>query len=135
MSTTCCALASHDGRPAAPPPHGPASTAASRVRQPPTKRSLVSRRRTVLWTKRVLPVVAVLLLASVAMWPEISRQFDNARFASTGRAVGRVQAGKLLNVRYHGLDARNRPYTITADEAVQARAGTDQPGRAQRATS
>ncbi len=31
-----------------------------------------------------------------------------------------MQAGKLLHVRYHGQDARNRPYTVTADEAVQA---------------
>ena len=95
-------------------------TAASRVRQPPSKRNLVSRRRTVLWTKRLLPVVAMLLLASVALWPEISRQFDKARFGfHKGGLSADVQAGKLLNVRYHGMDGRNRPYTVTADEAVQ----------------
>lgn len=95
-------------------------TAATRTRQPPTKRSLVSRRRTVLWTKRLLPVVALLLLASVALWPQISRQFDNARLSfRRGGLSGDLQAGKLLNVRYHGLDARNRPYTVTADQAIQ----------------
>ena len=96
-------------------------TAASRVRRPPTKRSLASRRRVVLWTKWVLPVIAVLLMTSVAMWPEISRQFDKTRLGfHRGGLSGEWQAGRLLNVRYHGLDARNRPYTITADQAVQA---------------
>ncbi len=96
-------------------------TAASRVRQPPSKRSLASRRRVVLWTKWVLPVIAVLLMTSVAMWPEISRQFDKTRFGfHRGGLSGEWQAGRLLNVRYHGLDSRNRPYTITADQAVQA---------------
>lgn len=96
------------------------STATARVRQPPNRRSLVNRRRTVLWTKRMLPVVALLLLASVALWPEISRQFDSARISfHRGALSADLQAGKLLAVRYRGLDARNRPYTVTADEAVQ----------------
>ena len=99
---------------------GRLSTAASHVRPPPSKRSLARRRRTVLWAKWLLPVVAMLLLASVALWPEISRQFDNARFTfRKGGLSADVQAGKLLKVRYHGQDARNRPYTVTADEAVQ----------------
>ena len=93
----------------------------ARVRNPPTRRSLVSRRRTVQWTKRVLPVLAMLLLASVALWPEISRQFDNARYTyRSGGLSADVQAGKLLNVQYHGQDSRNRPYTVTADAALQA---------------
>ena len=96
-------------------------TAASRVRAAPTRRSLAGRRTTVLWTKRLLPVTAVLLMASVAMWPEISRQFDKTRFGfHRGGLSGEWQAGRLLNVRYHGQDARNRPFTITAEQAVQA---------------
>jgi lipopolysaccharide export system protein LptC len=96
-------------------------TTTTRVRQPPTRRQMVARRTTVRWTKRLLPVVALLLLTSVAMWPEISRQFDKARFGfHRGGLSGQWEAGKLLNVRYHGLDARNRPYTVTAEQAVQA---------------
>ncbi len=96
-------------------------TTASRVRPVPTQRSLVSRRRTVLWAKRLLPLCAVLLMTSVVMWPEISRQFDKARLGfHRGGLSAEWQAGKLVNVRYHGQDARGRPYTITADQAVQA---------------
>ena len=95
-------------------------TGATRVRLPPTKRSLVSRRRTVLLTKLMLPVMAVLLLATVALWPQISGLLDTSRLTyRRGGLSADVQTGKLMNVRYHGLDARNRPYTLTADQAVQ----------------
>ncbi len=96
------------------------TAAAARLRPPPTKRSLANRRHTVRWTKRLLPVVAMLLLASVALWPQISAQFDKARISyRKGGLSADLQAGKLLWVRYRGQDARNRPYTVTADEAVQ----------------
>lgn len=92
-----------------------------RARALPTQRRLESRRRLVLWTKRLLPVVALLLLSSVALWPEIAREIDLVRGNySRGGLTATWEAGKLLDVRYHGIDARNRPYTITADEAVQA---------------
>ena len=96
------------------------ATSAARVRQPPSSRSMAKRRRTVMWAKRLLPVVAMLILASLALWPQISAEFDNARIRyHKGGLAADVQAGKLLRVRYHGQDARNRPYTITADEAEQ----------------
>ena len=38
---------------------------------------------------------------------------------------GSLQAGKLLQVRYHGVDARNRPYTVTA---VTSSTGRDRNG-------
>ena len=95
-------------------------TTTTRARPAPSRRGIVARRRTVLWTKRVMPVLALLLLASIALWPEISRQLDKTRFTyRKGGLTADVQAGKLLNVRYHGLDARNRPFTVTADGASQ----------------
>ena len=96
------------------------TAATARVRRLPSKRSLANRRHTVLWAKRLLPVLAMLLLASVALWPQISAQFDKARISyRKGGLSAELQAGKLLQVRYHGQDTRNRPYTVTADEAVQ----------------
>ncbi len=96
-------------------------TTATRVRKPLTKRGLASRRRTVLWSKRLLPVLAMLILASLALWPQISAQFDRTRISyRRGGLSADMEAGKLLHVRYHGQDARNRPYTVTADQALQA---------------
>lgn len=104
-----------------PRPRTDRLSTAARVRRLPTDRTLVSRRRTVQWTKRLLPVLAMLLLATVALWPEISRQFDNARYAyRKGGLSAELQAGKLLDVQYHGQDARSRPYTVTAEAALQA---------------
>ena len=96
------------------------TTTASRVSQPLTKRSLANRRQTVLWAKRLLPVIAMLLLASLALWPQISAQFDRTRISyRRGGLAANLEAGKLLQVRYHGQDARNRPFTVTANEARQ----------------
>ena len=92
----------------------PTSTAA---RAASTPRRAPGPRRVVTWSKRLLPVCAVLLLTSVAMWPEISRQLSSARFQHAGLS-GEFEAGKLLNVRYHGVDG-TRPYTVTADQALQ----------------
>jgi lipopolysaccharide export system protein LptC len=83
----------------------------------PARPSLIPRRFVVIWSKRLLPVCAVLLLTSIAMWPEISRQVNAKRFGLRGLS-GEFEAGKLLNVRYHGVDGP-RPYTITADQALQ----------------
>jgi lipopolysaccharide export system protein LptC len=78
---------------------------------------MVRRRQIVYWVKRLLPVVAVLLLGSIALWPEIVRQIEMNNVA--GRRGSDLQAGKLTNVRYRGTDERNRPYTVTARQAVQ----------------
>jgi lipopolysaccharide export system protein LptC len=51
------------------------------------------------------------------MWPEISRQL-NAELRLRPGLSGEFEAGKLLNVRYHGIDG-TRPYTVTADQALQ----------------
>ena len=96
-------------------------TATARPRAAPTKRDLRGRRRTVLWSKRLLPVFALLLLGSVAMWPELADLFDSTRVAyRRGGLSAELQAGKLLNIRYHGIDTHNRPYTVTAEQATQA---------------
>ena len=97
------------------------ATTTTALRRPPTRRRLAARRRAVLWTKRLLPVFALLLLGSVAMWPEIQDMVDTARITiKHGGFSADLQAGRLLGVRYHGMDSRNRPYTVTADQAQQA---------------
>ena len=84
-----------------------------------SRRAMRGRRRVVILSKWLLPVVAILLLASIAMWPEISRQLNTERLGlHAGGFSGEFEAGKLVNVRYHGVDG-TRPYTVTADQALQ----------------
>ncbi len=102
-----------------PQPRADRLSTTARARPAPTRRNLSSRRR-VRWAKRLLPVFALLLLSCVAFWPQISQELSNARInVRRGGLSADMEAGKLLNVRYHGVDGRNRPYTVTAEEASQ----------------
>ncbi|MBE7210046.1 MAG: LPS export ABC transporter periplasmic protein LptC [Gluconacetobacter diazotrophicus] len=95
-------------------------------RRVPNANEIARRRRLLRWTKWLLPAGAVMLLVSIAAWPEIDRSLNSARSAMQDAARVRVDAGRLLGARYHGLDDHDQPYTITADQAQQGRAG--QPG-------
>ncbi len=89
----------------------------SRGHRPPSGRSIAGRRRFVMLAKRALPLMAVLLLATVMLWPQIIRQFD---FGHSAKAALRdIREGRLVNLRYHGVDDRGQPYTVTAAEAQQ----------------
>ena len=99
------------------------------VRRVPNAGQIARRRRVLRWTKWVLPAGALLLLASIAAWPELQRQMNSARLGLREAAQVRVDSGRMLGARYRGLDGRNRPYMITADEAQQV--GTPQPGNRQ----
>ncbi len=67
--------------------------------------------------KRLLPVVALALLSLVALWPEIGPS-EHKQFTTR---VGGIepQSGQLTDLRYNGVDDRDRPYTVTASAAHQ----------------
>ncbi len=95
------------------------ASGSSRVRQALSPGRMARRRAMVLWSKWLLPVVALGLLASIALWPEFERQTDEARVAV--RRLSHVEgSGRLVNARYQSVDERGRPYTVTAASAVQA---------------
>ena len=77
----------------------------------------VRRRRVVRVAKYILPMVALVLLSSIALWPELTRTLDNGRVAWRRLTAINNAAGLMLRPRYHGLDARGRPYTVSADTA------------------
>ena len=71
-------------------------------------------------SKWLLPVAALLLLASIAVWPEIARMKDQGRIAFRRVFSADGDTARLKEPRYRGVDERDRPYTITADWALQA---------------
>ncbi len=91
---------------------------AARVRRAPTPGGIARRRFVINMTKWLLPGLALVLLASIALWPEISRVREQSRltFNSMTRDVG---GATLIEARYHGIDDHNRPYTVTAATAQQ----------------
>jgi lipopolysaccharide export system protein LptC len=91
---------------------------AERQRLPPTPRRLARRHWLITVTKWLLPTMAMALLASIALWPEIDAVTSGAR-VSIRELSGQVQGGKLIDARYAGVDANGRPYTVTAATASQ----------------
>jgi lipopolysaccharide export system protein LptC len=90
----------------------------ARIRRPPTAGRLMRRRWTINLTKFLLPAAALALLTTVALWPEMKRATEAARLA-VGRMAAEVQSGQLLDARYHGVDEKGRPFTLTAATARQ----------------
>jgi lipopolysaccharide export system protein LptC len=86
----------------------------SRVRRAPTAGQMARRRFLVAWTKRLLPVLALALLAAVVFWPEIEGNEDRSRVSFRRTVQPRAEALRVVNPRYQGVDELNRPFTITA---------------------
>ena len=89
-----------------------------RDRLPPAPRRIARRRLLITFTKWMLPMAAMALLASIALWPEIQDATTKARLAMS-HVSGEVAGGKLIDARYNGLDEKGRPYTVTAATAWQ----------------
>jgi lipopolysaccharide export system protein LptC len=78
------------------------------------------RRLAVAAAKRILPLAAVALLAAIALWPELESAADRGRVAFKRVTEVRPDALSVVRPRFQGVDEQNRPYTVTADTAVQA---------------
>jgi len=97
-------------------------------RRVPLPGEIARRRRVLRWTKWVLPSAAVLLLVSIAAWPEFDRSMNAIRNDAREAAQVRMDAGRMLNASYRGLDSHGSPYMITADQALQ-RSGPPSAGK------
>ncbi len=85
---------------------------------PPSPGGLARRRWLITAAKFLLPVAATVLLASIALWPELERATDKARVVMTGIGAA-VDGARVRGAHYRGVDERNRPYTVTAATASQ----------------
>jgi lipopolysaccharide export system protein LptC len=88
------------------------------VRQVPTHGGMLRRRLMINASKFVLPAVAVLLLSSIALWPELNTSADRARFSFHGISAS-LDGARLTDAHYSGVDEHGRPYTVTAATATQ----------------
>jgi lipopolysaccharide export system protein LptC len=90
----------------------------ARDRVPPAPRRIARRRFLINVTKWILPLAAMALLASIALWPEVEDSAIKAHMRMS-HVSGDVDGGKLLDARYNGVDEKGRPYTVTAATAWQ----------------
>lgn len=91
--------------------------AAANPRRRASAAGLARRRQLITLAKWALPALALLLLSTVALWPEVQRIEAGARTAT--RIAGDVAAARLTDAYYHSVDTHGRPYTLSASIAQQ----------------
>jgi lipopolysaccharide export system protein LptC len=69
--------------------------------------------------KRTLPVVAVILLLIVAVWPKLQGEIVKLQINLPRLDPREAQDLRMVNARYTGLDRQSRPFVITAETARQ----------------
>lgn len=125
MSTT---LPGGDRPPPGTPPRAAAAPAPvpfrqhlppSRQRRQPRPGQLARRRILVGLAKRLLPALALALLAVVVFWPEIEGSEERSRVSFRRSAQPRAESLRVLSPRYQDVDELSRPYTVTARVAQQ----------------
>ncbi len=84
---------------------------------PPPPPRFGRRGRFVRIAKYVLPVVALALLSSIALWPEISRTIERGRVTWHRLTMVDPNSGTMKRPRYRGYDGQNQPYTVVAETA------------------
>ena len=67
--------------------------------------------------KYVLPIAALALLSSIALWPEISRTIERGRVTWHRLTSIDPNSGTMKRLRYRGYDGQNQPYTVVAESA------------------
>jgi lipopolysaccharide export system protein LptC len=96
----------------------PVATHAPRERSAPLPSRLARRRILITLTKYMLPVAAIALLSSVALWPDFIRRQGIVPI-KLGDISGEIEGAQLRRARYHGVDEKGQPYTLTTDTARQ----------------
>lgn len=70
--------------------------------------------RRVVLLKRLLPVLGVMLVILVAVWPRLGLLLESVRLGFPVIDLREARELRMLNPRYAGLDRFNRPYVVTA---------------------
>jgi lipopolysaccharide export system protein LptC len=99
----------------------PDSIAAVELPERTRRRIAFDRRysRFVSLAKRVLPGIAVALLALVAAWPRLQTEIEQMHFMLPRLDPREAQDLRMVNARFTGVDRQNRPFVLTAETARQ----------------
>ncbi len=80
-------------------------------------------RRFVAAAKYLLPLVAVMLVAMVIVWPHIYEEDNRFKINSSAARGHEIDEPSMVNPRYLGVDSSGQPFSITADLARSAPEG------------
>lgn len=90
---------------------------AARLNRRPSVRGQARRRALITITKLVLPGIALALLSTMAIWPELHQREAETRRNLQDMAA--ITGATLTDAHYHSVDDRGRPFTVTAATATQ----------------
>lgn len=119
-----------EATPSSPPPPPPMPVPASDDLLRPSDRSqrrdhTAAYSRFVVAMKFVLPAVAGILVALVAAWPHLNPRDTSFRIGFSSIKAREADEQAVVNARYHGTDAKQQPYSISADIARHRGLGTN----------
>jgi lipopolysaccharide export system protein LptC len=75
--------------------------------------------------KVVLPAVAVALAALVLFWPQLNPLDNRFRLKPVQVSIDDLENLRMVSPRFVGIDAKNQPFSITAEQATQEAGGSD----------
>lgn len=70
--------------------------------------------------KLLLPTIAVGLVVLVAVWSQFNLDETRFRVGALRVSAQNVNAMTMSNPRYDGIDSKNRPFSVTAETAIQS---------------
>lgn len=75
--------------------------------------------------KVMLPAMAAALILLVVVWPQLEIDGKRFRIGVSKLSLDQVDTLSMLNARFEGLDAKNQPFSVTADVATQSASDKD----------
>ena len=69
--------------------------------------------------KQLLPVFAASVVAPVVIWPQLQEKPEAFRLGLSSISIHEKSGQQVVNARFTGSDAEARPFTVTADSAIQ----------------
>lgn len=75
------------------------------------------------YMKVLLPAMAAALILLIVVWPQFQADDSPFRVSVSDLSPGQADSLSMLNARFDGVDEKNQPFSVTADEATQV---TDQ---------
>jgi lipopolysaccharide export system protein LptC len=72
-----------------------------------------------------LPLVAAAIVVLVVAWPQLTEKPKKFSLTVSTAATTETGAQQIINARFTGTDAENRPYSVTADTASQVKNAPD----------
>jgi lipopolysaccharide export system protein LptC len=86
---------------------------------------LQRRTRVVAAMRLILPMIAAILLAALALWSRLGLDSDSFRLAMGSLGLTAIDSLSMSNPHFDGVDDKKRPFSLTATSARQANSTAD----------